>query len=118
MTYAITLIEPRRLLDRPNLTLAKPMGIGQSKLNVRNIKFKNLDDLRPEIMKAPSLNVFQEKTLEKQHIQRNRRSVKLLKPTNSRKSLLLSCKLQSYNLAITSNGTVRGEKNTSSPNGR
>ena len=106
----MSFLEHSRLLSRSN---AKQTGMESN-----NIESKSWKDLQQQLLenhKTTSSNTFQETTLE-QH-QRKRRSVIMLKPTNSRKAQLLSCKLLNYNLAIMDDGKVLGVKNQSSPNG-
>lgn len=123
MTNAITLVEPTRILQRSNLLSAKPTENDKAtslKLNHVSVKSKSWDDLRRQLLgnnKTPSSNIFIKNQNFGEHLfQRSKRSVKMPKPTNSRQ-VLLSCKLQNYNLAIMSDGKVKGLKNQTSPFG-
>jgi hypothetical protein len=90
-------------------------------MELKHITFgKSWEDLRRQLgenNKTPSSDTFQKRTLGERLFQRSKRSVLTLKPTNSRKGQLLSCKLMNYNLAIMDDGTVLGLKNQSSPYG-
>jgi hypothetical protein len=90
-------------------------------MELKHITSRSWEDLRRQLgenNKTPSsLDTFQKRTLGERLFQRSKRSVLTLKPTNSRKGQLLSCKLLNYNLAIMDDGTVLGLKNQSSPYG-
>lgn len=117
MTNAITLVEPTRILQRSNLPSSKPAEIDKAtslKLDDVSVKSKSWEDLRRQLL---GNNIFIENRNFGEHLfQRSKRSIKKLKPTNSRQ-VLLSCKLQNYNLAIMSDGKVKGLKNQTSPFG-
>ncbi|XP_028393061.1 fibroblast growth factor 1-like [Dendronephthya gigantea] len=111
MTYAISLVEPMSIFEQSR-SLSRS-NEKQTGMEMKNIKSKSWNDLRHQLLKNHE-TIFEEGTLEEH--QRKRRSVVVLKPTNSRKAQLLSCKLLNYNLAIMDDGKVIGVKNQSSPN--
>lgn len=111
--------EPTKLFENSDLSSAKSTDTGEpTSMKLKHIKSKSWEELRRQLLENNlSSDIFQKRKLGERLIQRSRRSVLTLKPTNSRKAQLLSCKLLNYNLAIMDNGNVLGLKNQSSPYG-
>ncbi|CAB3980769.1 fibroblast growth factor 10 [Paramuricea clavata] len=120
LAYAIIVAEPTKLFENSDSSSAKSTDTGEpTSTKLKHIKSKSWEELRQQLLENNlSSDTFQKRTLGslgERLIQRSRRSVLTLKPTNSRKAQLLSCKLLNYNLAIMDNGNVLGLKNQSSP---